>query len=101
LLGVGKLKQFRHVSTRYDKLDTHYLAFVQITSAMVWLRSFGDTARGGRSGAAANDRGRGRDQGSGSGTRSAVAQTRAAFGAATTPRCVAPSSRRSTAAALR
>jgi transposase len=41
---VGKLKQFRRVATRYDKLDPHYLAFVQIASAIVWLRSFGDTA---------------------------------------------------------
>ena len=40
---VGKLKQFRRVATRYDKLATHYLAFVQLASAMVWLRSFGDT----------------------------------------------------------
>ncbi|KAA1054460.1 Mobile element protein [Azospirillum argentinense] len=39
---VGKLKQFRRVATRYDKLDAHYLAFVQIASLMVWLRSFGD-----------------------------------------------------------
>jgi transposase len=41
---VGKLKQFRRVATRYDKLDVHYLAFVQLASVMVWLRSFGDTA---------------------------------------------------------
>ena len=41
---VGKLKQFRRVATRYDKLDAHYLAFVQLASVMVWLRSFGDTA---------------------------------------------------------
>jgi transposase len=38
------MKQFRRVATRYDKLDLHYLAFVQIASTMVWLRSFGDTA---------------------------------------------------------
>jgi len=41
---VGKLKQFRRVATRYDKLDAHYLAFVQVAAAMVWLRTFGDTA---------------------------------------------------------
>jgi transposase len=40
---VGELKRFRRVATRYDKLDPHYLAFVQLASAMVWLRSFGDT----------------------------------------------------------
>ena len=39
---VGKLKQFRRVATRYDKLDLHYLAFVQIASVIVWIRSFGD-----------------------------------------------------------
>jgi transposase len=37
---VGKLKQFRRVATRYDKLDAHYLAFVQIASVVVWLRTF-------------------------------------------------------------
>ena len=37
---VGKLKQFRRVATRYDKLDPHYLAFVQLASIMVWLRTF-------------------------------------------------------------
>jgi transposase len=41
---VGKLKQFRRVATRYDKLDPHSLAFVQLASIMVWLRTFGDTA---------------------------------------------------------
>ena len=41
---VGKLKQFRRVATRYNKLDPHYLAFVQLASVVVWLRTFGDTA---------------------------------------------------------
>jgi transposase len=41
---VGKLKRFRRVATRYDKLAPHYLAFVQLASIMVWLRTFGDTA---------------------------------------------------------
>jgi transposase len=41
---VGQLKQFRRVATRYDKLDPHYLAFVQIASIVLWLRMFGDTA---------------------------------------------------------
>jgi hypothetical protein len=41
---VGKLKRFRRVATRYDKLDAHYLAYVQLASVMVWLRTFGDTA---------------------------------------------------------
>jgi transposase len=29
---VGKLKQFRRVATRYEKLDPHYLALVQLAS---------------------------------------------------------------------
>ena len=41
---VGKLKQFRRVATRYDKLDPHYLAFVQLASVVLWLRTFGATA---------------------------------------------------------
>ena len=41
---VGQLKQFRRVATRYEKLDPHYLAFVQIASVVLWLRVFGDTA---------------------------------------------------------
>ena len=41
---VGRLKQFRRVATRYDKLAVHYLAFVQLASIVDWLRSFGDTA---------------------------------------------------------
>ena len=32
-------KQFRRVATRYDKLDPHYLAFVQLASIVVWLRT--------------------------------------------------------------
>ncbi|HEX6012536.1 MAG TPA: transposase, partial [Geminicoccaceae bacterium] len=36
---VGKLKQFRRVATRYEKLDPHYLAFVQLASIIVWLRA--------------------------------------------------------------
>ena len=42
---VGKLKQFRRVATRYDKLAAHYLAFVQLASITVWLSSFGDMAK--------------------------------------------------------
>jgi transposase len=41
---VGKLKRFRRVATRYEKLDPHYLAFVQIASVVLWLGAFGDTA---------------------------------------------------------
>jgi transposase len=47
---VGKRKQFRRVATRYDQLDVHYLAFIQLASAMVWLRSLGGTVQCGRAG---------------------------------------------------
>ncbi len=32
-----KLKQFRRVATRYDKLAKRFLAFVQLACIMVWL----------------------------------------------------------------
>ena len=41
---VGKLKQFRRVATRYDKLAPHYLAFVQLASAVLWLHTLCGTA---------------------------------------------------------
>jgi hypothetical protein len=30
------------VATRYDRLATHYLAFVQIALLIIWLRTLGD-----------------------------------------------------------
>jgi transposase len=42
---VGRLKRFRRVATRYDKLAPHYLAFVQLASIVTWLGSLGDPAR--------------------------------------------------------
>ena len=42
---VGQLKRFRRVATRYDKLAPHYLAFVQLAAATVWLRALGDAAQ--------------------------------------------------------
>ena len=41
---VARPKRFRRVATCHDKLDPPYLAFVQIASVVVWLRTFGDTA---------------------------------------------------------
>ena len=38
---VDKLKRFRRVATRYDKLAPHYLAFVRLAAVVVWLRSLG------------------------------------------------------------
>jgi transposase len=35
---IGKLKHFRRVFSRFDKLAKNYLSFVQFASTMVWLR---------------------------------------------------------------
>jgi hypothetical protein len=35
----NKIKQSRRVATRYDKLAANYLAFVQLASIRLWLRS--------------------------------------------------------------
>jgi transposase len=34
----SKVKQYRRVATRYDKLDTSYLAFIHVASVMTALR---------------------------------------------------------------
>jgi len=34
---VGRLKEYRRVATRYDKLATSYLAFVQLAAIRIWL----------------------------------------------------------------
>ncbi len=35
---IGKLKHFRRVFSRFDKLAKNYLSFVQFASALIWLR---------------------------------------------------------------
>jgi transposase len=35
---MGKLKQFRAVATRYDKLACTFLAFIQLVAAFVMAR---------------------------------------------------------------
>ncbi len=35
---INKLKQFRRVFSRFDKLAQRYLGFVQFTSVLIWLR---------------------------------------------------------------
>jgi transposase len=35
---INKLKQFRRVFSRFDKLAHRYLGFVQFTSVLIWLR---------------------------------------------------------------
>jgi transposase len=34
---INKLKQFRRVATRYEKLAANYLALVTLAAAMLWL----------------------------------------------------------------
>ena len=34
----NKLKHFRHIATRFDRLDCHYLAFLHLAATMIWLR---------------------------------------------------------------
>ncbi len=36
----SKLKHFRRVATRYDKLATNFLAMVQLASMRLWLRVY-------------------------------------------------------------
>jgi len=35
---VNKLKHFRRVFSRFDKLQRRYAGFVQFASALLWLR---------------------------------------------------------------
>ena len=34
----GKLKQWRRIATRYDKLASSFLGFVKLASIMLWLK---------------------------------------------------------------
>lgn len=35
---INKIKQFRRVFSRFDKLAKHYLSFLQFTASLIWLR---------------------------------------------------------------
>ena len=35
---IGKLKHFRRVFSRFDKLAKNYLSFIYLASTVVWLR---------------------------------------------------------------
>ena len=39
----SKLKHFRRVATRYDKLAANFLAMVQLASMRLWLRAYHST----------------------------------------------------------
>jgi transposase len=34
----NKLKHFRRFATRYDRLASHYLAFIHIAASIIWMR---------------------------------------------------------------
>ena len=34
----NRLKQFRRFATRFDRLASHYLAFIHIAASMLWMR---------------------------------------------------------------
>lgn len=40
----SKLKHFRRIATRYDKLAENFLAMVQLASMRLWLRTYESTA---------------------------------------------------------
>jgi transposase len=40
----SKLKHFRRVATRYDKLAANFLTMVQLASIRLWLRAYESTA---------------------------------------------------------
>ena len=40
----NKLKQFRRIATRYDKLGAAFFAFIQLASIRIFLRSIESTA---------------------------------------------------------
>jgi transposase len=40
----NKLKQFRHIATRYDRSSLNYLAMAKIASTRLWLRFYESAA---------------------------------------------------------
>jgi transposase len=40
----NKIKQFRRIATRYDKLAENYLAALKLVAVLVWLRNNESTA---------------------------------------------------------
>jgi transposase len=40
----SRLKHFRHIATRYEKLAANFLAMVQLASMRPWLRAYESTA---------------------------------------------------------
>ena len=42
--GFNKLKQFRRIATRYEKLAANFLAMIKIATVRRWLRAYESTA---------------------------------------------------------
>lgn len=40
----NKLKYFRRIATRYDKLGSSFLAMIKLASIRIWLRTYESTA---------------------------------------------------------
>lgn len=41
---INKLKQFRHIATRYDRKPSAYLAFAKLAAIRLWLRFYESAA---------------------------------------------------------
>jgi transposase len=39
----NKIKQYRRIATRYDKLAANYLAFIKLASIRLWIRAYEST----------------------------------------------------------
>jgi len=35
---IGKIKQWRRIFTRFEKLSKNYLSFIHLVSSLIWLR---------------------------------------------------------------
>ena len=35
---IGKMKHYRRIFSRFDKLDSRYLGFLQFAAVLIWLR---------------------------------------------------------------
>lgn len=40
----NKIKHFRRIATRYDKLAENYMAMIKLASVRIWLRAYESTA---------------------------------------------------------
>jgi len=37
---INKIKRYRRIATRYDKLAANYLAFIKLATIRIWLRVY-------------------------------------------------------------